>query len=127
MPANIRIIHAHDFMKVTPEGQLDAEKSKKLLIEIASAATTFADYHILLDTRKALSGMSVTDLWYLAAELSNHFHKTLFRNPKTAVLCPTERFDYGDFFALCAQNRGFQIMAFTAFEEAYEWLIADIT
>ncbi len=29
------------------------------------------------------------------------------------------------FFALCAQNRGFRVSAFTTFEEAIEWLSAD--
>ena len=36
MPTNIRIIHAHDFLKATPEGTLDVESSKKLLVEIAA-------------------------------------------------------------------------------------------
>jgi len=124
MPLNIRIVHVHDFMKVTPEGQLNLEESKKLLVEIALASDTLADYHIILDTRKAHSVISVTDLWYLAAELSNNFRKTNFRTPKTAVLCPLDRFDYAEFFALCAQNRGFLVNAFTSFEDAYEWLMA---
>jgi hypothetical protein len=34
-----------------------------------------------------------------------------------------EQFDYAGFFALCAQNRGFQVSAFTSFEDAIEWLI----
>lgn len=65
--------------------------------------------------------MSVIDLWYLAAELSN-LHKAFSR--KTAVLCPLEQFDHAGFFALCAQNRGLQVRAFTSFEDAIEWLIA---
>lgn len=83
MPTNIRIIHARDFIKATPEGNLDLEESKKLLIEIASASAPLLDYEIILDTRKAQSEMSVTDLWHLAAELSslrNAFSR------KTAVL-----------------------------------------
>ena len=127
MPANIRIIHAHDFIKATPEGRLDLEESMKLLTEIASAAAPLVDYHIILDTRKAQSEMSVSDLWHLAAELSKNFHKAVSRIPKTAVLCPRERFDHAEFFALCAQNRGYQVSAFTSFEDALEWLIANGT
>jgi hypothetical protein len=66
--------------------------------------------------------MSVFDLWYLSAELSN------LRKPfsgKTAILCPAERFDQAAFFALCAQNRDFKVRAFTSFEGAVEWLIAN--
>jgi len=124
MPANIRIIHAHDFMKVTPEGKLDFEESKKLLIEIALAATPLIDYDIIMDTRNMNSVMSIADLWYLAAELNNSFNKVSSRPRKTAVLCPIKRFDHAGFFALCSQNRGFHVSAFTSFEEAYEWLTA---
>ena len=68
MPTNIRIIHAHDFVKATPEGQLDFEKSKKLLMEIASATSSLGDHEIILDIRKAQLEMSTTELWYLAVE-----------------------------------------------------------
>ena len=123
MPVNIRIIHAHDFIKATPEGKLDLEESKKLLMEIASASAPLVDFNIVLDTRKAQSEMSVTDLWHLAAEVSDNFRKTSSRKVKTAVLCPLEQFDHTEFFALCAQNRGFQVGAFTSPADAYEWLM----
>jgi hypothetical protein len=41
---------------------------------------------------------------------------------KTAVLCPMERFDRARFFALLADSRGFDIEAFTSYEEAITWL-----
>ena len=121
MPTDIRIIHAHDFIKATPQGQLNREKTKQMLIEIASASAPLGDYEILLDTRKAQSGMSASDLWFLAAQLSK-LRKAFSR--KTAVLCPREQFDQAGFFALCAQNRGFLVKPFTCFEDAIEWLIA---
>ncbi len=124
MPTNIRIIHARNFIKATPEGHLDLEESKKLLMEIASASAPLVDYEIILDTRKAQTEMSVTDLYYLCTELSN-LRKAFSR--KTAVLCPLERFKYAEFFALVAQNRGFPVMAFTSFEDAIEWLISNGT
>ena len=124
MATSIRIIHARDFIKATPDGLLDLEKSKILLAEIASASAPLGDYEIILDTRKAQIDMSVTDLWYLAAELSN-LRKAFQR--KTAVLCPSERFDQAAFFALCAQNRGFQVGAFVTLDEAIEWLTTGTT
>jgi hypothetical protein len=66
--------------------------------------------------------MSVTDLWYLAAQLSDNFRKAFSRIVRTAVLCPLDQFDHAEFFALCAQNRGFDVSAFTSLPEAYEWL-----
>ena len=124
MPTNIRIIHAHDFLKATPEGTLDVESSKKLLVEIAADTSNVSDHEILLDTRQAQSALSAADLWYLAAELIS-FRKALSR--KTAVLCPLDRFDHAAFFALCAQNKGFRVHAFTSFEDAMEWLMAKET
>jgi hypothetical protein len=121
MATNIRIIHTADFIIATPEGKLDLQESKKYLIEIASASATLEDYEVIVDTRKTQVAMSISDLWYLAAELVN-FRKNFSR--KTAVLCPLEEFDQAGFFALCAQNRGFHVQAFTSFEDAIEWLIA---
>jgi hypothetical protein len=126
VPANIRIIHAHDFMKATPEGWLDRDKTMKLLLEIASVAPSLSDFHVILDTRKAQSGLNEIDFWYLASELSNSFREVA-KSPRMAVLCPVERFNQADFFALCAKNRGFNINAFTSFEDAYEWIIAGDT
>jgi hypothetical protein len=120
MPAHIKIIHAHDFIKGTPAGYLGLERARELLNEIASASSLLAEYKIFLDTRKAQSELSITELWYLAAELSN-LREAFSR--KTAVLCPPERFDDAEFFALCAQNRGLLVNAFTSFEAAIEWLI----
>jgi len=120
MSTNIRIVHAHEFIKATPEGHLDLDKTKELLKEIVAASGPSSDYEVFLDVRKTQPELSIADLWYLAAELSN-FRKAFSR--KTAVLCSGERSDYAEFLALCAQNRGMNVNAFTSFEAAIEWLI----
>ncbi len=119
MTAKIRIIHAHDFLKATPEGKLDFEESKRILLKIASVVVPQDDYDLIIDTRKAHSVMSPTDLWHLAKEISTFGEK--FRR-KTAVICPRERFDQAKFFELCSHNRGYQIHAFTSYEDAIDWL-----
>ena len=122
MATTIRIIHARDFIKVTAEGQLDLERAKELLLEAATASALGGGYDTILDTREAESEMSIGGLWYLAKELSD-VHRAYSR--KTAVLCPLKQFDRAGFFAICAQNRGLNVRAFTSFEDAFEWLIAD--
>ena len=122
MLADIKIIQTHAFIKATPKGRLDRENMKKLFTDIASAAATSADCGILIDTRKAQSRMSSSDLWYLAAQLSK-LGEAFSR--KTALLCPRERFDRVGFFALCAQNRGFPVNVFTSFEDAIGWLMVE--
>ena len=121
VPATIKVIHATDFMKVTAQGEIDLEESMRLLVEVV-LATDHADYALVLDTRNAHSSMSVTDLWHLAAGIDKA-GKNLPR--KTAVLCQRERFDHAGFFALCAHNRGFNVCAFTCYEDAMEWLIRE--
>ena len=119
MTAKIKIIHAQDFLKATPEGELDFEESKRILLEIASVVVPQDDYELIIDTRKAHSVMSPTNLWQLAKEISTFGEK--FRR-KTAVICPRERFDQAKFFELCSHNRGYQIHAFTSYEDAIDWL-----
>jgi hypothetical protein len=122
VPTTIQIIRPKDFVRATPEGRLDVEASRAVLGGIASASAGLADYHVLLDTRKARVTMSATDLWYLVEEMAKQ--RKVFDH-RTAVLCPSERFDDADFFALCAQNRGLRVRAFTSFEDAIEWLVAE--
>ena len=121
MPTNVRIIHAHDFVRATVKGELDLKEAMELLIQVATTSAPLVDYELLLDIRKAQARMSITELWFLAAEL-NKLNKGASR--KIAVLCPLKEFDHAGFFALCAQNRGMQVQAFTSFEDAIEWLIA---
>lgn len=119
MPTKLIVIHAKDFIKATAQDTLVFEESKKALVDIATVAGTLTNFEILLDTRKVRSRLSTTELWCLAAELAKL--GATFRR-KTAVLCPMERFDDAEFFALCAQNRGHQVRGFTSFEEAMAWL-----
>lgn len=122
MPHQVKVIHASDFIRARPEGEFDLEASERLLGEIAKAGAALEDFEILLDVRKAQGTMSATDLWSLAEHLM-HYRSTFAR--KTAILCPLERFDRARFFALCAENRGFNLQAFTEYEIAMEWLMAE--
>jgi hypothetical protein len=121
MPTQSRIIHATDFLIATPQGQVDLENSKRILLKLAAATDGDGRHQILLDVRKAETALSATDLWQLAREVSNRH--TPF-DGKIAVLCRADRANQAAFFALCAQNQGFPVHAFTSFEEAVEWLVA---
>ena len=121
MSAHIRIIQANDFITATAEGSLDLEESKRLLRAIAITIDPLVDYDALVDTRQAQARLSVTDLWYLAAELNN-LHKTFSR--EMAVLCTPEQFERAGFCVLGSQNSGLQVQTFTSFESATKWLTA---
>jgi len=122
MSTRIRIIQANDFIKATSEGSLDLEESKRLLRTIAVTIDPVVDYDAMLDTRQARSGLSVADLWHLAAELNN-LRKTF--SQKMAVLCSPEQFDRAGFCALGSQNSGLPVQAFTSFEGATKWLTSE--
>ena len=122
MSTRIRVIQAKDFIKATAEGSLDLEESKRRLRAIAVTIDPVVDYDAMLDTRQARSGLSVADLWYLAAEL-NSLRKTFSR--KMAVLCSPEQFDRAGFCALGSQNSGLPVQTFTSFEGATKWLTSE--
>ncbi len=120
MPSDVRVIHAHEFLRSTEDGRLDLEESKRLLVEIASASPPSKHYDVLVDTRNAHSGMTVSDLLDLAADL--HGVRKSFSG-KTALVVPRERLDHAEFFAACAEERGFEVSAFTSLGDAMNWLI----
>jgi len=121
VPTNIKVIQATDFIQATPEGHAYIEKAEQLLKDIADAGAGLEGFHVLVDTRRVTGALTATELWHLADKLA-HYRRT-FGN-KTAILCPVERFDHSRFFALCAENQGFNVQAFTDYEHAMEWLLA---
>ena len=119
MARNIRVIYPRDFVSAKPDGCLDLEESEHLLREVARVSDLLREFDILVDTREAASSLSATDLWFLADKLTK-YPKTF--GGRTAILCPAERFDHAAFFALCAENKGIDMQAFIAYEEAMAWL-----
>ena len=120
MPANVKVILARDFVRAAPQGQVYLDEAERLLGDIASAGAGLDGFHVLVDTRRVSAGLSATELWYLADKLAR-----LRRDERRriAILCPQERFDHSRFFALCAENRGLNVAAFTSYEDAMEWLL----
>jgi hypothetical protein len=121
MSYNIRIIQAREFVRAMPEGVLDLEQSKKLLVAIATAAKGSENYAVLVDMRRSTPELSVPDMWNLVDQLYQ-LGETYQR--KTAVLGTFEQYENIVFFALASQSKGFHIGAFSSFEDAIEWLIA---
>ena len=120
MPANVKVIHSHDFIRARPDGQAELEKAEQLLKDIAQAGQGLEDFEVLVDTRDVSGRLSATDLWSLAEKLVR-YRRTFAK--RTAILCPIDRFDHARFFTLCAENHGFNIQAFSSYEEAMEWLL----
>jgi hypothetical protein len=122
MPAAVKVIRARDFIRAQADGSFLIEDSLRLLGDIAAAAAGLKEHDVVVDVRQADSPLSAADLWTLAQKLAEYRHVHL---RKTAVLCPLERFDKARFFAMCAENQGYRIRAFTDYEAAMEWIISE--
>ncbi|MCD6395817.1 MAG: hypothetical protein J7M40_20220 [Planctomycetes bacterium] len=120
METTYKLISAKDFIKTHPTGEPDLEQSKKILIELAAIAEPPADYEILLDARDAYGTLTLFDMYELVTELGRH--RSAFRNKIAVLSRPDHQFDKARFLELCARNRGFQVGAFTDFQETIEWL-----
>ncbi len=121
MKRNFRVISARDFVKASPSGEVDLESSKQLLAKLADIiGAAGGDYEVLLDVREARGNLTHTELYEFVAELGRH--RSAFRN-KIAVLCrQDEQLNRVRFMQLCATNRGFEVDAFTDYEQALEWI-----
>ena len=123
MPRNIKVIRGPDFIRAQPEGRVNLEGAERMLREIADAGAGLGDFDVLVDVRHVVGDtLAPAELWSLAEKVAT-YRRSFGR--RTAILCPLQRFDSARFFTLCAENHGVNVHAFTSYEDAMEWLIAD--
>ena len=123
MPAIVRVIRSNEFLRETTEGFADMAWAEQVIAEfVARSEPLQGDYSILVDTRRAIGLLSATQLWYLSEKLAR---QKINNSHRTAILCPAERFDHARFFALCAEGKGCNVRAFTRYENAMEWCLAE--
>ena len=120
MPLKVHVVHARDFVRMTQEGKFDLHTSQQLLAKLVTAGASPAEHEILLDTRRAHSTLSPTDLWHLAVDLARH--AAAFREKIAIVVNAGPQFDNAKFFELCATNRALRVRAFETTDQAIEWL-----
>ncbi|OVE73557.1 hypothetical protein BVX94_03595 [bacterium B17] len=123
MATKIKIVTAKDFFKVTPDGVIDMSTSKQLLIDIAKAERSPADYDLLVDFRDSRWKMSTLDIYELASQLCKH--GDTFRGRVALLVLPGTDFDAASFLETCSHNRGFFLDAFTDFETAISWFLSE--
>jgi hypothetical protein len=116
----LHVIHAKEFVQMTPEGEYDFESTRDMLIEAVAASAKSPDHEILLDLRGARADLNMVDVYYLAAELDRR--SVLSRERIALLVTPEQKWDQAKFFELCAVNRGLDVGAFNSYEEAISWL-----
>ncbi len=120
MDLNIRIIHNREFVMTAPSGALDIEKSRQMLLKLASVTGPPNDYDILIDCREVTSQPTISDITRLVGFMIDH--RSSFRNKLAILAHPGTRLEVAKFAELYAQNRGLKVAAFDSFESAIMWL-----
>jgi hypothetical protein len=121
MDLNLRLIHARDFLKTSPGGELDLVTSRQVLLKFASENAAPRQYDILIDVRQTVGRLTLTDITQLVDVMIER--RESFRSKVAILTSHGHQFDNAKFMELYAGNRGFQVGAFNDFEEAMNWLM----
>ena len=120
MPTKITIVQTSDFIRAKPDGALDLEASRQLLLEVVSVIRRAGEHSVLIDTRTAAPTLSTNDLWQLGVAAGT---QPLLARAKVALLVPVGKQDDAEFFEGVARIEGANVRAFSDFENAIAWLI----
>jgi hypothetical protein len=121
MDLNLRIIQARDFLKTTPTHEVDLESSKQFFLKLAEENAAPRQYDLLIDLRQTTGRLTLAEITEVIKVVIEH--RESFRSKIAILTTPGVRFDNAQFAALYANNRGFQVAAFTDFEETMNWLM----
>ncbi len=123
MLSGIKVYKVKDFIRKTETGNIDLERSKKIVRELAMAAGSHADHNILIDLRETTvsAAASIEDIMKVALEFGSYVSS--FKN-KIANIIPDdpERMEIANRFKACMDIQGFEYEIFTDYESAIEWL-----
>ena len=122
MPSEIKIYKINDFIRKTESGEIDLNKSIKIVQEIAAAAALHADHNILIDLRKTtVSAAGIDEVMKVVMEFVNCMPSF---NYKIANVIPSDVncVDLAKKVEACMTIKDVQYRFFTQYEQAIEWL-----
>ena len=122
MLSGIKIYKVKDFIRKTETGNIDFERSIKIVRELALAAGLHANHNILVDMRETtVSDGNIEDVMKVALEFGTYISS--FKN-KIANIVPDDpkRMIVANRFKACMDIQGFEYELFTDYESAIEWL-----
>ena len=124
--ARVKIYKMTDLIRLTEAGEIDVDRSKEIVRQLAVAAAFHGDHNILVDLRDTtLKEESIRNVLEVALEIARY--KSAFKG-KLANLLPDDekRLSTAKQLKALMDLEGFQYEIFTSFEDAVEWL-SDIT
>jgi hypothetical protein len=123
MLSGTKIYKVKDFIRKTETGNIDLERSKKIVRELATVSGLRSDHNILIDLRETTisSAASIEDIMKVAVEFGSSVPN--FKN-KIANIIPDdqERMKIASRFKSGMVLQGFRYEVFTDYESAIEWL-----
>ena len=122
MLSGLKIYKVKDFIRKTETGNIDLERSKKIVRELAVAAGSHTDHNILIDLRETtVSAATIEDIMKIALEFGTYVSS--FKN-KIANIIPDDqdRMIIANRLKACMDIQGFEYEIFTDYESAIEWL-----
>jgi hypothetical protein len=123
MDVQLRVIHASDFLRACPTGELDLEASKQLLRQIAAANKPPADRDILLDVRGATGDkLELSQMSELIKVMVENLAS--FQRKMAVLIAPDAPGHRAALMEQLADNRGFNFEVFRDFEQAMIWLMS---
>lgn len=112
-----------DFIRKNKSGELNYERLKGIVMEIATEATFYPDHNILIDSRETTlqNDFGMTDIIRIARDVSIFRH--LLTN-RIAYVIPNDedRLSKAENAETIIQVQGIQYKVFTDYGDAIEWL-----
>jgi hypothetical protein len=123
MLSGIKIYKIKDFIRKTETGDIDFERSKKIVRELAMAAGLHTGHNILVDLRETTisTAASIEDIMKIALEFGS-FVSSFKNKIANIVTDDPERMKIASRFKACMDIQGFEYEIFTDYESAIEWL-----
>jgi hypothetical protein len=123
MDLQLRIIHANDFLRACPSGELDLEHAQSVLLSLAAANRPPADRDILVDLRSTTAAkLETMEIVALARAMVEHLPS--FQHKVALLLRPDAPGYRAALLEHLADSRGFNVEIFKDFEEAMTWLMS---
>ena len=122
MSSGIKIYKIDDFIRKNESGEIDFDRSMKIIRELATAAAFHTNHNILIDLRDTtVTTNSMNDILKITIEMARF--KSIFKNKIASVIPDNEeRLSIAKQFKACLDIKDFQYNFFTDFEDAIEWL-----
>jgi hypothetical protein len=123
MPSHIEIYKVKDFVRLNESGEIDFERSMKMIRKLGVASSVYADHNVLLDLRETtIVGVNnIGAIMQLALEMAKYW--SAFKG-RIANVVPNDeaRLSIARQFRASLQLQGFSYEIFTNFEDAISWL-----